>query len=75
MDVETDYEGISGYEEFRDDLTLMYFASVDLTSGNLLELDMMPLQMQRFQLVYASSEDIDLLLERWIGNPESSALE
>ena len=58
-----DYEGISGYEEFLDDLTLMYFASVDLTSGNLLELDMMPLQMQRFQLVYASSEDIHLLLE------------
>jgi poly-gamma-glutamate capsule biosynthesis protein CapA/YwtB (metallophosphatase superfamily) len=51
-----DYEGISGYEEFLDDLTLMYFASVDLTSGNL------PLQMRRFQLVYASSEDT-LLLE------------
>jgi hypothetical protein len=58
-----DYEGISGYEEFLDDLTLMYFASVDLTSGNLTELDMMPLQMRRFQLVYASSEDTDLLLE------------
>jgi len=58
-----DYEGISGYDEFLDDLTLMYFASVDLTSGNLLELDMMPLQMQRFQLVYAPSEDFDLLME------------
>jgi poly-gamma-glutamate synthesis protein (capsule biosynthesis protein) len=58
-----DYEGISGYEEFLDDLTLMYFPSIDLTSGNLLELDMMPLQMRRFQLVHASSEDTDLLVE------------
>jgi poly-gamma-glutamate capsule biosynthesis protein CapA/YwtB (metallophosphatase superfamily) len=58
-----DYEGISGYEEFLDDLTLMYFASVDVTNGNLLELDMVPLQMRRFQLVHASSEDTDLLLE------------
>ena len=39
-----DYEGISGYEEFLDDLTLMYFASVDLRSGNLLGLDMVPLK-------------------------------
>jgi poly-gamma-glutamate synthesis protein (capsule biosynthesis protein) len=58
-----DYEGISGYEEFLDDLTLMYFASVDLTSGNLLGLDMIPLQIRRFQLAHASSEDTDLLLE------------
>ena len=41
----------------------MFFASVDLTSGNLLELDMTPLQMRRFQLMYASSEDTDLMLE------------
>jgi poly-gamma-glutamate synthesis protein (capsule biosynthesis protein) len=58
-----DYEGISGYEEFLDDLTLMYFASVDLTSGKLLGLDMVPLQIRRFQLVHASGEDTDLLLE------------
>jgi poly-gamma-glutamate capsule biosynthesis protein CapA/YwtB (metallophosphatase superfamily) len=58
-----DYEGISGYEEFLDDLTMMYFASVDLRSGNLLDLDMVPLKIQRFQLVHASTEDTDLLLE------------
>lgn len=43
-DFMNDYEGISGYEEFLDDLTLMYFASVDLRSGNLLGLDMVPLK-------------------------------
>jgi poly-gamma-glutamate capsule biosynthesis protein CapA/YwtB (metallophosphatase superfamily) len=58
-----DYEGISGYEEFLDDLTLMYFANVDLRSGNLLGLDMVPLKIQLFQLVHASSEDTDFLLE------------
>ena len=58
-----DYEGISGYEEFLDDLTLMYFPSVDLRSGNLLDLDMVPLKIQRFQLVHASTEDTDLLLQ------------
>jgi poly-gamma-glutamate capsule biosynthesis protein CapA/YwtB (metallophosphatase superfamily) len=58
-----DYEGIGGYEEFLHGLTLMYFASVDLTSGNLLGLEMVPLQIRRFQLVHTSSEDTDLLLE------------
>ena len=58
-----DYEGISGYEEFLDDLTLMYFASVDLRSGDLLGLDMVPLQIRRFQLAHARSEDTDSLLK------------
>ena len=58
-----DYEGISGYEEFLDDLTLMYFAGVDLASGSLADLDMVPLQVRRFQLVHASLQDTDLLLD------------
>jgi hypothetical protein len=41
----------------------MYFPSVDLRSGNLLGLDMVPLKLQRFQLVHTSREDTDLLLE------------
>jgi poly-gamma-glutamate capsule biosynthesis protein CapA/YwtB (metallophosphatase superfamily) len=35
-----DYEGISGYEEFRDDLTLMYFATIAPGSGGLESLRM-----------------------------------
>jgi hypothetical protein len=46
----------------------MFFASVDLTSGNLLELDMMPLQMP-------SSEDTDLLLETLDRESRKSAVE
>jgi poly-gamma-glutamate synthesis protein (capsule biosynthesis protein) len=53
----TDYEGISGYEHFRGDLALMYFASVDLASGHLLRLDMTPLQARQLRLRRASSPD------------------
>jgi poly-gamma-glutamate synthesis protein (capsule biosynthesis protein) len=35
-----DYEGISGYEEFRDDLVLMYFPVVHAADGTLAGLDM-----------------------------------
>ena len=56
-----DYEGIRGYEEFRDDLALMYFASVDLTSADLLALEIVPLQIRRFQLTRASRADVDWL--------------
>src|SRR6202022_3829734 len=30
-----DYEGISGHEEFRDDLRLMYFATLSVSTGAL----------------------------------------
>ena len=53
-----DYEGISGYEEFRGDLTLMYFAGFNSLTGHLFDLELVPLQMRRFQLVPASGADI-----------------
>jgi poly-gamma-glutamate capsule biosynthesis protein CapA/YwtB (metallophosphatase superfamily) len=52
-----DYEGISGYEEFRDDLALMYFPAVDPGTGRLLDLYMTPMQIRRFKANRASSED------------------
>jgi poly-gamma-glutamate synthesis protein (capsule biosynthesis protein) len=56
-----DYEGIQGYEEFLDDLTLMYFVGIDPVSADLISLEMVPLQIRRFQLVHASSEDTEWL--------------
>jgi poly-gamma-glutamate capsule biosynthesis protein CapA/YwtB (metallophosphatase superfamily) len=53
-----DYEGISGYEEYRDDLTLMYFADLDLENRELCNLEIIPLQIRNFQLVRPSKEDI-----------------
>ncbi len=52
-----DYEGISGYESYRGDLGLMYFAKIDPASGKLLELDMTPTQVRRFQVIKASASD------------------
>ena len=34
-----DYEGIEGYESFRNDLSLMYFADIDAKSGDLVALE------------------------------------
>lgn len=61
-----DYEGISGYEEFRDDLVLMYFPSVDCATGGLTGLSMTPLRITRMQLVRASPEEADWLRDRLI---------
>lgn len=52
-----DYEGISGYEVFRDDLALMYFVSMDPTSGELAGLRMCPMQIRRFRANRASRQD------------------
>jgi poly-gamma-glutamate synthesis protein (capsule biosynthesis protein) len=52
-----DYEGISGYEEFRADLSLMYFATVDPSTGKLLRLQMTPTQIKRFKVNLASNVD------------------
>ncbi|MDH3636772.1 MAG: CapA family protein [Gammaproteobacteria bacterium] len=52
-----DYEGIGGYEEFRDDLVLMYFADIDPGSGKLVQLQLVPMQIKRFSLQRASEAD------------------
>jgi poly-gamma-glutamate synthesis protein (capsule biosynthesis protein) len=52
-----DYEGIGGYEYYRDDLALMYFPSVDPSTGKLLHLRMTPTQTRRFRVLRASSGD------------------
>ena len=56
-DLLTDYEGIRGHEEFRGDLSLMYFAEVDATTGHLRSLTMTPTQMRRFQVRRAGADD------------------
>ena len=52
-----DYEGISGYEYFRDDLGLMYFVSVDSLTGKLTRLQMTPTQIRHFRVNRASKSD------------------
>lgn len=52
-----DYEGIEGYENFRGDLDLMYFADVDPSADRLLGLRMIPTQVRRFRVNHASEAD------------------
>lgn len=49
-DLIDDYEGISGYEEYRPDLRLMYFVSLDAASRALLKLALVPVAIERFRL-------------------------
>ncbi len=56
-----DYEGITGYEEFRSDLSLMYFATVEAATDDLTRLEMAPLQIRRFRLNRATHEDAEWL--------------
>jgi poly-gamma-glutamate synthesis protein (capsule biosynthesis protein) len=64
-----DYEGIGGYEQFRADLTLMYFPTLDSRTGELVDLRMTPMQIRRLQLVRASLSDArwlrDVLTRAW----------
>lgn len=52
-----DYEGISGYESFRGDLGLMYFADMNSATGEILALRMVPTQIRRFRLNLAAAVD------------------
>ena len=52
-----DYEGITGYEQFRGDLGLMYFAEIDSITGKLFALRMIPTKVRRFRLNRAPSID------------------
>ena len=57
----TDYEGISGYEEFRGDLALMYFVELDSETGQLVSARLVPMQMRRYRLERVSAADA-----RWL---------
>ena len=52
-----DYEGIGGHEEFRGDLGLMYFPTLDADTGRLLRLELVPAQMKRLRVQRASAAD------------------
>jgi len=52
-----DYEGIRGYEKYRDDLVLMIFAEIEL-AGTLAVLEMVPLQISNFRLARPPKPDI-----------------
>jgi len=52
-----DYEGIGGHEQYRPDLTLMYFPTVDASTGALTGLRLAPMQIRHFRLNHAVQAD------------------
>ncbi|MEJ2761447.1 MAG: CapA family protein [Gammaproteobacteria bacterium] len=56
-----DYEGISGYESYRDDLVLMYLPTLRIKDGALVRFAMVPFQLRRFRLHRASDRDAEWL--------------
>ncbi|MGK5529776.1 CapA family protein [Streptomyces sp. URMC 129] len=56
-DFVNDYEGIGGYEQFRDDLRLLYLVTVEQDTGALAGLRMVPFRARRMRLAHASRED------------------
>lgn len=57
----TDYEGIRGHASFRSDLALMYFATLDTTTGDLIDLHLTPMHTVRFRSCFAEEHD-----RRWL---------
>jgi poly-gamma-glutamate synthesis protein (capsule biosynthesis protein) len=56
-DLIDDYEGIRGHDQYRPDLRLLYLPRLDPTSGDLVELRMVPLQARQMRLHQASRLD------------------
>jgi poly-gamma-glutamate synthesis protein (capsule biosynthesis protein) len=56
-----DYEGIGGYEEYRGDLALMYFATLEPGDGRLRGLAMTATRVRRFRIERAGREDAEWL--------------
>lgn len=54
-----DYEGISGYENYRDDLSLMYFLNVNRFSGRVIDISMVPMQIKKMKVNRAGVEDAE----------------
>jgi poly-gamma-glutamate capsule biosynthesis protein CapA/YwtB (metallophosphatase superfamily) len=59
-----DYEGISGYEDFRDELVLMYFSQIRVSDGALIALEMVPLEIRNMRLNHAGPADTGWVLNR-----------
>ncbi|NNG12088.1 MAG: CapA family protein [Halobacteria archaeon] len=62
-DLIDDYEGISGHEEFRIDLALLYLVTLERGTGDLRQLQMIPMQRRKFRLNRTLRKDSDWLRE------------
>lgn len=63
-DLINDYEGISGFEQFRGDLRLVYVVELEAGTGELVRLRMVPLRAHRLRLERAVASDAAWLAAR-----------
>jgi poly-gamma-glutamate capsule biosynthesis protein CapA/YwtB (metallophosphatase superfamily) len=83
-DLINDYEGICGNEQYREDLVLMYFATLHPASGALVRLRMTPMQIRKMRLNRATPDDVQWLTNKltrinqgfgsWVGEAEEGSL-
>ncbi|MCC8247121.1 CapA family protein [Saccharothrix luteola] len=76
-DLINDYEGITGHEEYRDDLRLLYFAAVRPDTGHLVGLRMAPMRVHRMRLHHtdrAGTDHLRSVLDR-ISHPFGSRVD
>jgi len=60
-DLINDYEGIGGREEYRDDLRLLYFVTVNPDDGRFHDVRITPMRSRRMRLERVRAEDA-----RWV---------
>lgn len=58
-----DYEGIGPRDQYRSDLALAYLPALDLETGRLKTLDMVPLRIRKFRLDRAPADDTRFLAQ------------
>jgi poly-gamma-glutamate synthesis protein (capsule biosynthesis protein) len=70
-DMLDDYEGIRTFEAFRQELRLMYLASIDRDTGALAVLELVPLRMRKLRLERVAVEDAEWLRStlEWASRP------
>ncbi|NBM18595.1 CapA family protein [Streptomyces sp. GC420] len=56
-DLVDDYEGIRGYERYRDDLRLLHLVTLEPDTSAAADVRMVPFQARRMRLVHATPED------------------
>jgi poly-gamma-glutamate synthesis protein (capsule biosynthesis protein) len=62
-DLISDYEGITGHEEFRGELGLMYFLSLEAATGRLQRFEMTPTRLRKLRINRALREDAQWLVD------------
>lgn len=62
-DLINDYEGITNSNEFKNNLSLMYFLDFDGPCQQIKQMDLVPVERKKFKLHYASNEHTQYLFE------------